>query len=120
MRCLPVALQILTLCCFGCMPWDGQPCTTLFAYGVNVTLTDAETGASITDATLTLTEGTYVEEMQSFATGDYVGAGERPGTYTLEASAPGYETQTVENIVVTADVCHVRGVHLDVRLERTP
>lgn len=94
----------------------GTPCTALFAYGVNATVTDAVTGTVITDATLTLSEGGFTEVMQPFPTGDYVGAGERAGTYTLTATAPGYQSQTITDIVVTADECHVRGVHLDVRL----
>ncbi len=95
----------------------GAPCTNLYAYGVNVTLTNAVTGAPIDNATLTLTEGDYTETMQLVPTGDYVGAGERAGTYTLTASAPGFQPQTINNIVVTADRCHVRGVHLNIALQ---
>jgi hypothetical protein len=103
---------------------DGLPgqtvCTTLFAYGVSATVTNAQTGAAITNATLTLTDGNYVETMTVFPTGDYVGAGERDGTYTLTAQAPGSVTKTIENIVVTKDECHVKGVHVDVQLEPAP
>ncbi len=98
-------------------PPAGTPCTALFAYGVNATVTDAVTGASIANATLTLTESGYTEVMQPFPTGDYVGAGERAGTYTLTATAPGYQSRTITDIVVTADECHVRGVHVDVQLQ---
>jgi len=91
-------------------------CTALYAYGVSATVTDQQTGVPIDNATLTLTEGTYQEEMQSYQEGEYVGAGERAGTYTLTAMAPGFQSQTIENIVVTADECHVHGVHLDVEL----
>ena len=56
-------------------PPAATPCTALFAYGVNATVTDAVTATAITDATLTLTEGSYTEVMQHFPTGDYVGAG---------------------------------------------
>ncbi len=120
MRILLMTLLISGLPFTTCVnPPDGTPCTTLFAYGVNVTLTDAVSGDPIDGATLTLTEGTYTEVMQAFPTGpgEYVGAGERAGTYTLVATAPGYQSQTIENIVVTADECHVRGVHLNVTLQ---
>ncbi len=87
---------------------------------MNVTLTDAATGAAIDNATLTLTEGSHAEEMQLIPTGDYVGAGERAGTYTLTATAPGFLSQIINDIVVTADRCHVHGVHLDVALQPLP
>ena len=98
----------------------GTACTALYAYGVSVTLTNASTGAPISNATLTLTEGTYVETMQLIASGDYVGAGERAGTYTLTAAAPGFDPRTMADLVVLADVCHVQGVHIDVALTPVP
>ncbi len=98
-------------------PPGGRACTTEFRYGLTVEVTSAATGAPITNATLTLTEGSYVEAMERFPTGDYVGAGERAGTYTLTAEASGFQTKTVSNIVVTADECHVKGVRLEVELE---
>ncbi len=96
---------------------DGQPCTDLYAYGVSVQLTNADTGQPIENATLTLQDGDYTEVMQLIPTGDYVGAGERAGTYTLTVTAPGFQPQTINNIVVTADRCHVRGVHLNIALQ---
>ena len=95
-------------------------CTTVFVYGLNVTLVDADTGAAIDGATLTLTEGAYSETMEAFpGSGYYVGAGERAGTYTLTAEADGYESQTVTDIVVGADECHVIPVTLTVELTPT-
>src|SRR5438876_6759286 len=97
-----------------------KACTALFAYGVSSSVTNAATGAPITNATLTLQDGDYTEVMQSFPTGDYVGAGERAGTYTLTAQAPGFETKTIEGIVVTQGECHVNGVRVDVALQPAP
>jgi hypothetical protein len=57
----------------------------------NATVTNSDTGTAISNAALTLTEGDYQEVMQAFPTGDYVGAGERVGTYTLTATAPGFQ-----------------------------
>ena len=102
--------------------WIDDPvvCTDIFVYGINVTLTDAETGQPIEGATLTLTEGSYSETMESFlGSGQYVGAGERAGTYTLTAEADGYESTTVTNIFVDADECHVIPVTLTVELTPT-
>ena len=95
-------------------------CTALYAYGVSSTVTSAQNGAKIDNATLTLRDGEYVEVMQHIFDGEYVGAGERAGTYTLTAVAPGFQPQVVENIVVTADECHVKGVRVDVQLDPAP
>ncbi len=97
-------------------PDGGQVCTTLFAYGVNVLVTEADTGAPINNAVLTLTDGDYSEVMQLIPTGYYVGAGERPGTYTLTIDVPGVANTTVPNLVVGFDGCHVIGVSLDAKV----
>ena len=119
MRLFLLAFTIAGLPFASCPQRQGKVCTDLYAYGVSVDVTDAATGQPIDNATLTLTEGTYQETMILFpgSPGNYAGAGERAGTYTLTAAAPGHQGQTVGNIVVTADECHVKGVHLDVALQ---
>jgi len=119
-RLLPVlTLSVLPLASCDALP-GGIACTALYAYGVSATVTDAVTGAAIDNATLTLTDGSFQQVMQHFQGGDYVGAGERAGTYTLSAAASGLQTQTINDIVVTADICHVRGVHLNIKLQPEP
>ena len=93
-----------------------KACTDLYAYGVSADVTNASTGVPVTHATLPLRDGAYTEVMQNFPTGDYVGAGERAGTYTLTAEANGFVSQTIDNIVVTAGECHVNGVRVDIQL----
>jgi hypothetical protein len=95
---------------------DDIVCTEEFVYGVSVTVTDAESNEPVTDATLTLTDGEYTEVMEHFGSGQYGGAGERPGTYTLRVDAEGYESKTTEQLVVTAGICHVNPVVLDISL----
>lgn len=99
---------------------DGQPCTMVYVYGVNAEVTNAATNAPISGATLTLKDGTYIEVMQSVTAGEYFGAGERKGTYTLTVAAAGFQTVTVENIVVRADPCHVIPVTVKVPLTSQP
>lgn len=118
-RCLSVLTGSILMAASCTMP-PGIACTALYAYGFTVTLTDATTGAAIDNGTLTLTDGSYQEVMQHFPGSGYVGAGERAGTYTLTASAPGFQSRTVNDIVVTKDECHVRGVHLNVMLQPAP
>jgi len=85
-------------------------CTTIYAYGVSATVRNAANNAPVTGATLVLVDGAYRETMMSFGPpGQYAGAGERAGTYTLAVMAPGFTTSAARTIVVTADECHVRG-----------
>jgi hypothetical protein len=110
-----MALAVLSM---GPCPWlSGRwACPPVFIYGVTVVLTDAQTGAPITEATLMLTDGSYTEQMQVFPSGSYVGAGGRPGNYTLTIEAAGFHSQTRTDIVVTSDPCNVIPVTLEVAL----
>jgi len=122
------AFLISTTCLLasGCgLISDGPICTTLFAYGLRVNVTD-ENGDPVAGATLTLTEGDYTEVIPGppgsgaeGAGGVYLGAGERAGTYTLTIEAEGFDPVTIENIVIEADECHVIGVRRDVVLTRS-
>lgn len=116
-----VALMLSLAPYLQCSGLDGgQPCTAIFAYGVNAEVTNAQSGAAISGATLTLRDGTYIEVMQSVTAGDYFGAGERKGTYTLTVSATGFQPVTVENIVVQSDPCHVIPVTVKVPMTSQP
>lgn len=109
---------ILALMCGGC--FDGNvACTDMFAYGVNVTLTDADTGEPVTGATLTLTEGDYTEVMDELEEGSFAGAGERAGTYSLVVEVAGFETVTIGDITVDEDECHVIPVSRAIELTAT-
>ena len=114
------ALGLSLLLVAGCPflafgPHGGIICTEIFVYGLNVTVTDVNDNA-ITGATLTLTAGDYTETMEEFDAGTFVGAGERAGTYTLRVEADGFVTQTITDIVIDADECHVIPVARDVKL----
>jgi hypothetical protein len=112
MRTLLFAMAPLTVA-MGC----GGPvaCTLEFRLGLVVTVVNGATGAPRCDARVTITDGAYRETLASppFPGTDggmncsYEGAGERAGTYTVEASADGIE-KTLTNVVVTRDACHVQ------------
>ncbi len=110
---------IVGIAVLGCTPSDptgGIACTEIFVYGVNVTVTDADSGDPVLGATLTLTEDEFTETLIEMSDGAYAGAGERAGTYTLTVAASGFASQTIDNIVVTEDECHVIPVSRDVAL----
>ena len=52
--------------------------------------------------------------------GEYIGAGERAGMYSLTVVADGFETITVDAIFVDADECHVIGVSKQIALQAIP
>jgi hypothetical protein len=117
--CTTVMVSLMPfLQCLG--PDDDVACTMMYVYGVSAEATNAQTGATITNATLTLRDGNYIEVMQSITPGEFFGAGERPGTYSLTAQASGFQGVTVENIVVKSDPCHVIPVTVQVAMQPQP
>lgn len=100
-----------------CLHQGDRACTALYAYGVSAHVTNADIGQPINNATLTLTEGDYSEVMMLIPTGDYVGAGERPGTYTMTIDIPGVGSTVVSDIVVGFDGCHVIGKAFEVKVQ---
>lgn len=99
----------------GCI--ETRSCTTLYAFGVSLTVRNGSTGAPIANATAVLVDGSYRETMMSFGpAGTYAGAGEREGTYTLTVTAQGFQPAAPRTIVVTGDECHVRGQAVSVDL----
>lgn len=109
---LVLAVSLLLIGTVGCVDWlrDLLPiaCTEEFRYGLSGTVTDPD-GEAIENVTVTITDGDYEEDAMFLSDTEYVGAGEREGTYTITVEAPGYETATLENVEVTADECHVIG-----------
>ncbi len=117
MRWLIVASSVLILGCpLGLLPPDGGfACTQVFVYGVNLTVQDGA-GDPVTGATVTLTSGQFSETMMERSPGEYVGAGERAGTYSVRIEADGFASETLTDIVVDEDECHVIPVAREVTL----
>jgi 6,7-dimethyl-8-ribityllumazine synthase len=103
------------LAVFGCNALPAPRCNDP---GVRVSVITGTFGRAVTDATLTLHDGDYTEVMQlvSIEFGRYVGAIERPGTYTLTVEKHNYATQIIENIVVGGEPCSLEPVELDVQV----
>jgi hypothetical protein len=80
---------------------------------VSGTVTDA-TGAILSGATITLTNGTGLKlSTTSNAQGNYKFSGLQPGTYNIEVTAPGFTIFHTDNLTVTA----AQQLPLDVSLE---
>ena len=91
------------------VPEEPVACTEEFVYGLSVEVRNATTGAIIPGGvTVVAKDGEYTETL-NYMFDTHVGAGERPGTYTLTASKEGFVTKMTGPITVeqTEDLCHV-------------
>lgn len=93
-------------------------CTLLFAYGLNVRV-EASDGTQICDATVTATEGSYSETLTAGGDCNYLGAGERAGTYRIRAEKSGFNAAVQEDVVVDEDECHVMGENVELTMTST-
>src|SRR2546422_626886 len=108
-------LLVLAVALFSAPGACGETnCTADFKFGLSVSVVSGLTGEPVCSATVIAADGSYRETLAAVqrlrADGGtecaYQGAGERAGTYTLEARA-GSSENTVTGIVVTKDACHV-------------
>ncbi len=88
------------------------------ALGLAVTVVDESSGGHLCDATVTARDADHAEVLVPFRTAQdcyYVGAAERPGTYTIEV-VHGDRTATVQGVRVNSGGCHVIGTSIDATL----
>ena len=111
MKKIMLFMSILAISCNSNDDSNGEVhCTDVFVYGLNVSVKDAATNATLQEGVLVkAVDGSYVETLQNEESTStvFVGAGERAGNYVLTVSKPGYETYTSGVITLTADDCHV-------------
>jgi len=112
---LTIGLLMMLPATAGCGLAFPGACTLEAVYGVNVSLTDTA-GEPITDAVLVLTDGNYQETMEELRPGDYAGAVERAGEYSLSIDADGFDPVMLEGLTVSAGRCHVVPVSRNVVL----
>lgn len=111
--------------CFACSGDDDKvvtdpvECTEEFVFGLSVQVRDAATLAIIPNGvTVVAQDGSYTETLD-FMFDTHVGAGERPGAYTLTASKDGFITKMAGPITVAMDedMCHVITQSVTITLE---
>lgn len=116
---LPFAAALLVSAC-GLEP---EACSLEAIAGLNVSVVDDSTGRALCAATVTATEGSYSETLETFtstAPCAHIGAFERAGTYDVAVAANGYVAETVRDVEVEDGGCHVKPATFEVRLSPSP
>ena len=124
-RIAPLALGVAVLgSCAGST--DPRLCPASIDRGVEVRVTDAETGLPAASGVRgVVSDGPYVDSLRvvgwtgtpASGTATTVGAAEeRPGTYTVRIERPGYAVWERANIVVESNACGVITRRLDAAL----
>lgn len=120
------AVAAVLLACLG-----GSACSTtdnLCSVAVRVqSVRDARTSALICDASVVITDASGYRDnafLTEAPSGEppticsYTGAADRPGSYTITISKPGYTTLQIANVVETK--CGVEPSPIDVKLQADP
>jgi len=91
-------------------------CTKDMRAGIVLTVVDEITGnPALSGSTITLQDQSYVETLPQ---GSSAGAWERKGNYDIIISHPDYLTWLRQNVLVTADECHVHTVEIEAKLKK--
>jgi hypothetical protein len=101
-----VALGVMaTALLGGCSLFTSSDCVTVGVLGIQVTVVDSRTNQTPSGTVVTVTDGAYQETLTRNGAA-FIGAGERPGLYTVTVDAPGYVRWTRENVrVVRSESC---------------
>ncbi len=103
-------LPLLPLLTSACQNLSAD-CTSIGRFGLSVSVRDVRTGLPPSvGSMLTVRDGAYVEthptpQSPQGESGDFGAANNRPGTYDLELTTPGYRSWTQSKVVVAADAC---------------
>lgn len=84
-------------------------CDQYAAPGIGLVVRDSLTGHGLAQQVRALaTDGPFVDTLQAAPSDSQMwGVQERPGTYRLEVSAPGYISWRRDGVTVTGGECHV-------------
>lgn len=116
---------LFVVVCFACSGDDDEAvtdpvnCTEEFVFGLSIQVRDAATNAIIPGGvTVVARDGSYTETLD-FIFDTHVGAGERPGTYSLTATKDGFDTKMIGplTVVMDEDMCHVITQSVTIELE---
>ena len=99
----------------------GELCTLEARAGITLDVRDSVSNAQVgRNASIIAREGAVADTSHETSIGDgpFGLVYERAGTYTVTVEQTGYKVWTRAGVLVTRDVCHVKGVALTARLQR--
>ena len=126
---LIITLSIISFVLFGCkekLTGDGDTvvCTTQAVPAIVIEVFDKQTGEAIScGATAIITDGSFSETVENIDNDNcsdqstLQGAHEREGVYDIIVSKENYQDWTASSVEVSASVCHVNTITLQVYLE---
>jgi hypothetical protein len=100
---------------------ESPVCTAVAVPALSITVLDAATARRVCDASVVAVDGAFQEDLRAWGSDDdcrYLGPTERPGSYEVRATKPGYRPAVVPGVRVDADECHVKTVAVTLFLER--
>ena len=114
---LALVVAVVSACEF-----DGSyACTTEAVSAFAMEIRDSISGQGLAARSVaTVADGGFSDTLALVPDADSAyrsGVYERAGTYDVTVTAAGYQTWTLQNVVVESRVCHVEPVHLLVRLQ---
>ncbi len=116
---------LLATACSSFGPDRQVACTMNIEPGLIVEITDAATGRALADSAQgTAQDGAYVDTLRAYESHSQMpadlfsraGASERPGTYSVAVTRPGYQAWTTARVRVENGECHVKTVRLSAKL----
>jgi hypothetical protein len=111
----PVVLAVVIAACNGTR--TDVACTLEARAGINVTVVDSLSGREVAGSSGIAREEAFADTLESIEPGQLFGVFERPGTYDVTVTAPGYRPWRVTGVTVGADECHVIPERLTARLQ---
>ena len=106
-----LCVMALWACGFGIAACDDDCSSGAERAALEIVVIDASTGAEICDAVVTVRDGEFEEvfdrdaECEQVPSGVFSAASNRPGSYTITVTHPGYATPTVPPVVVPSGDC---------------
>ena len=110
-----VAMAAVSLSCKSPV----QVCNLNFVYGLTVVVTDSVSGTPLVglETRVEIRDGAYVDTLEQMTPTEYLGAGERAGTYSVKVQRSGYRVWLSNGIRVREDECHVIPVQVNARIQ---
>jgi hypothetical protein len=110
-----VAMAAVSLSCKSPV----QVCNLNFVYGLTVVVTDSVSGTPLVglETHVEIRDGAYVDTLEQMSPTEYLGAGERAGTYSVKVQRSGYRVWLSNGIRVREDECHVIPVRVNARIQ---